>query len=193
MTELPQRIDRSLPRDEQLRLLAEGARLIRRRNLRLIERAGLGHVGGDLSAADIVATLYLAVLDVRREQAAQPFAVFSGFSDSARVAVRTQSQWNEIWARIAGNATPAPEAPEIDFATEMVIVAAMGTRPSGGYAIRIDRVVRRGNTMWAEVTSSAPGSGCMNAAALTTPVDLVVVQRTTGKVLFVENSEVRNC
>jgi len=61
---LPGRIDRSLPRDEQLRLLAEGARLIRRRNLPLIARAGLGHVGGDLSAADIVATLYLAVLDV---------------------------------------------------------------------------------------------------------------------------------
>lgn len=132
-------------------------------------------------------------LEVRREQGAQPFAVYSGFSDSARIAVRTQSQWNEIWARIAGNATPAPEAPEIDFATEMVIVAAMGTRPSGGYAIRIGRVVRRGNTVWAEVTSSAPGSGCMNAAALTAPIDAVVVQRTTGQVLFVENSEVRNC
>ncbi len=61
---LPARIDRSLPRAEQLRLIAEGARLIRRRNLPLIEAAGLGHIGGDLSATDIVATLYLAVLDV---------------------------------------------------------------------------------------------------------------------------------
>ena len=133
------------------------------------------------------------VLEVRREAAMQPFAVYSGFTDSARVAVRTQSQWNELWARIAGNATPPPDAPEIDFATEMVILAAMGTRPSGGYAIRIDRVARRGNTVWAEITSSAPGSGCMNAAALTAPVDAVVVQRTTGKVVFVEKSEVRNC
>ena len=61
---LPRRIDRSLPREEQLRLLANGSRLIRRRNLALIEAAGLGHIGGDLSAADIVATLYLAVLDL---------------------------------------------------------------------------------------------------------------------------------
>ena len=133
------------------------------------------------------------ILEVRREQAAQPFAVYSGFSDSTRLVVRTQSQWNEVWARIAGNATPAPEAPEIDFATEMVIVAAMGTRPSGGYAIRIDRVARRGNTLWAEVTSTTPGSGCMSTAALTAPVDAVVVQKTTGKVVFVEKSEVRNC
>jgi transketolase len=61
---LPGRIDRSLPREEQLRLLADGARLIRRRNLALIPEAGLGHIGGDLSAADIVATLYLSVLDI---------------------------------------------------------------------------------------------------------------------------------
>ncbi len=61
---LPGRVDRTLPRAEQLRLLADAARLIRRRNVALIEQAGLGHVGGDLSAADIVATLYLAVLDV---------------------------------------------------------------------------------------------------------------------------------
>jgi transketolase len=65
---LPGRIDRSLPREEQLRLLADGARLIRRRNLALIPEAGLGHIGGDLSATDIVATLYLSVLDIDPEQ-----------------------------------------------------------------------------------------------------------------------------
>ena len=61
---LPRRIDRSLPKEEQLRLLADGARLIRRRNLDLVRGAGLGHIGGDLSATDIVATLFLAVLDI---------------------------------------------------------------------------------------------------------------------------------
>lgn len=61
---LPGRIDRALPREERVRLLAEAARLIRRRNLALIEAAGLGHVGGDLSATDVVVTLFLAVLDL---------------------------------------------------------------------------------------------------------------------------------
>ena len=61
---LPGRIDRTLPREERIRLLVEAARLIRRRNLPLIEAAHLGHIGGDLSATDIVATLLLAVLDI---------------------------------------------------------------------------------------------------------------------------------
>ena len=132
-------------------------------------------------------------LVTRRESAPAAFAVYSGFSDSTRVAVRTMSQWREVWARIAGNATPAPDAPEIDFATEMVLVAAMGTKPTGGWSVRIDRVARRGNTVYAEVTSQQPGSGCASIASLTAPVDVVVVQRTDGKVVFVERSEVRNC
>ncbi len=44
--------------------LAQAANAIRRRNLRMLHEAGLGHTGADLSAADILATLYLAVLRV---------------------------------------------------------------------------------------------------------------------------------
>ena len=61
---LPERIDRGLARDEQARQLSEAATMIRRRNIELIHAAGLGHVGGDLSATDILATLYLAILNV---------------------------------------------------------------------------------------------------------------------------------
>ena len=41
-----------------------GAKAIRRRNVEIVHNAGTGHIGGDLSAADILATLYLAVLNV---------------------------------------------------------------------------------------------------------------------------------
>jgi transketolase len=54
-------VTRTRPSADEIR--AAAAR-IRARNLRMIAAAGLGHVGGDLSAADIVATLYFAVLDV---------------------------------------------------------------------------------------------------------------------------------
>jgi hypothetical protein len=132
-------------------------------------------------------------LEVRRETAPAAFAINSGYGDSARVVVRNQSQWREVWARIAGNASPAPEPPEIDFSTEMVLVAAMGTRPSGGWSIRIDRVARRANTVWVAVTLQQPGAGCLSTAALTAPVDVVVIQRMDGKVVWTERSEVRNC
>ncbi|TDA65841.1 MAG: transketolase [Clostridia bacterium] len=53
---------------EDLAALAERARVIRRHIVRMITRAGSGHPGGSLSAADIVTTLYFHELrlDPRR-------------------------------------------------------------------------------------------------------------------------------
>jgi transketolase len=44
--------------------VAAEARLIRRRVLTTIGKAGMGHVGGDLSVADILATLFFAALRI---------------------------------------------------------------------------------------------------------------------------------
>jgi transketolase len=52
--------------------IRDAARAIRRRNIEMIRHAGLGHIGGDLSAADILATLYLAVLNVDPENPEDP-------------------------------------------------------------------------------------------------------------------------
>jgi transketolase len=44
--------------------LAHLARDVRMADARMINRAGLGHIGGDFSVIDILVTLYGAVLDV---------------------------------------------------------------------------------------------------------------------------------
>jgi len=49
-------------REQTTKMLSERATRIRRAALTMVERAGLGHAGGDLSAADILATLYFVVL-----------------------------------------------------------------------------------------------------------------------------------
>lgn len=69
---LPAALPPDLTRDELLGHLSEAARLIRRQSLLMVQEAGLGHVGGDLSAADIVAVLYLAVLNVDPSDARSP-------------------------------------------------------------------------------------------------------------------------
>ena len=59
-------------RDEQIAQIAEAARQIRVQDLKLVHFAGAGHIGGDLSAIDILATLYGAVLDVAPENVDDP-------------------------------------------------------------------------------------------------------------------------
>src|SRR3954449_11403782 len=55
-------------RDAQLILLREMATDVRRSVITMIERAGLGHVGGDLSVTDILVTLYGSVLSIDPER-----------------------------------------------------------------------------------------------------------------------------
>jgi transketolase len=54
------------------RLLRDRANAIRRRNLVMLNRARLGHTGGDLSAADILTTLYFAILNINPQSPHAP-------------------------------------------------------------------------------------------------------------------------
>ncbi|ESQ78915.1 transketolase [Asticcacaulis sp. YBE204] len=60
---------RAPDRDARIAHIAERANWIRRRSLRMVFDAQAGHPGGDLSAADILATLYFGVM---RYDAARP-------------------------------------------------------------------------------------------------------------------------
>jgi transketolase len=59
-------------RAEQVAHIAEAARQIRIQDLKLVHHAGAGHIGGDYSAIDIMATLYGAVLDITPESVVDP-------------------------------------------------------------------------------------------------------------------------
>ena len=59
-------------RADQVAHIAEAARQIRIQDLKLVHHAGAGHIGGDLSAADILATLYGAVLNISPDTVDDP-------------------------------------------------------------------------------------------------------------------------
>ncbi|HEU4960590.1 MAG TPA: transketolase [Sphingomonas sp.] len=54
--------ERRSERSDRVRTIRERAAWIRKRSLRMVHDAQLGHPGGDLSATDILATLYFGVL-----------------------------------------------------------------------------------------------------------------------------------
>ncbi len=59
----PNPIDTAPPANDVLRVIRERAAWMRRRSVRMVYEAQLGHPGGDLSATDILATLYFGVLN----------------------------------------------------------------------------------------------------------------------------------
>jgi hypothetical protein len=119
-----------------------------------------------------------------------PYSVQSGLRDQQRLVVRDSAHWAALWAQltagVAGGAGRAP-APRVDFARSMVIVAAMGVRPTTGFSITIDSVYPSGGQLRARVRELAVDAGsCGRTPGPRAPTAGVLVPRHDGDVAFEE-------
>jgi hypothetical protein len=116
-----------------------------------------------------------------------------GPEESARLVIRGVGAWTDLWrARIRGVDLPS-SPPAVDFDVEMVVVAATGERPTGGYSVSVEGVYESGGRIYVDVLETAPDPDCMLIQMVTSPVDVVRVFRTAADVVFVERREVRGC
>jgi hypothetical protein len=118
---------------------------------------------------------------------------YSGIGASKRMLIRTGEEWRGFWREMYGDEEPIPTAPVIDFETSMVVVAALGTRPTEGYWVEIESVLASEEGIQVKIIETAPGEGCVVNEALTSPVTAVAVERSEGQVTFIEREEVRPC
>jgi hypothetical protein len=111
-------------------------------------------------------------------------AQYSGIPEPRRVVIRDPAAWETLWdeARRVGSLPPAPS---VDFTRDMVLVVAMGLRPTGGYRISVDAVYRAHGGVFVVVREISPGAGAMVTQVLTAPLDLVRVPRTDEAVTFI--------
>jgi hypothetical protein len=121
------------------------------------------------------------------------FASSSGLTTRERLVIDNAAGWVNTWSQIAGNHIPPPGPPAIDFESSVVIVVAMGVRPSGGFQITIDQVRFLDGDVQIAVTERSPGEGCSGPGVLTAPLDAVVVMRFDGRSAFLERSSTVDC
>jgi hypothetical protein len=110
-----------------------------------------------------------------------------------RAVIRDSTAWRELWNRINRPFLPAPSLPPIDFAREMIVVAALGARPNGGYDVVIEGAEQDSVGIQISVRVATPASGCPTAAVMTQPVDLARVPVSEQPVRFRERDVVIAC
>lgn len=142
---------------------------------------------GSAGAAD---TLPLRRFD---ESAAASFRYASGLAEPTRVVVRDAEAWSAMWTRITADHRPATAAPAVDFGREMLLVAALGRRATGGYSVRIESVSNAGGELVARVAEQRPGPRCGVTQALTAPADVVALPRSSLGVRWVVREVVTDC
>jgi protease stability complex PrcB-like protein len=115
----------------------------------------------------------------------------SGLTQPGIQVVRDAATWAQVWNAIwRGSPPPLPAA---DFAREILVVAALGERPSSGYTILVDSAEATGDGLRVMYRTIAPGSGCVVATVMTQPVDVARIARTDPVVFFVQRPEVHEC
>ncbi len=117
----------------------------------------------------------------------------SDIRDALRTVIRDAESWQRLWTGVAGSRTPPPDRPDIDFGQEMVIVAALGMRGTGGYGIEIQEVYLEGARLVAVVVETSPGPDCMTTQAFSAPAVGVRVAHSDLPVTFVERRVTLEC
>jgi len=116
----------------------------------------------------------------------------TGIADRRRLVITSAPAWEQFWVQAMANVSPQPPVPAVDFGGNVVIVAAMGTRGSGGYAIDVEALYEANDKVYAVVLETSPGR-CMVTLALTAPVIAVQVPRPGADVVFVDRTVTYNC
>lgn len=119
--------------------------------------------------------------------------LYNAVDEPMRAVFRDQAAWEAFWSRASGARQPAAPAPAVDFSRHMVVVVALGTRPSGGYWVEVEGVYQSAEGLRVEALASAPGEYCGTTQAVTHPLDAVLVARGAGQVTFRVSQVVRDC
>jgi len=114
-----------------------------------------------------------------------PPSASGGIEAAAQEVLRDAPSWAAAWKRANAHMAPVPSAPEVDFAKEMVALAALGQKPSAGFGVEIVGVRRAEGKVRILYAVSEPPPGGMSATVLTNPWHAVVLARTDDPVEWV--------
>ncbi len=115
------------------------------------------------------------------------FAGPNGPEAPGRAVIADQAGWADLERSLEGLEAEGP-----DFREHRIVMAAMGSRPTGGYAIEVTGVYEADGAVHVAILEISPGPGCMVSQFLTAPVTVVTVP-ATGEIRFVEDRETRDC
>lgn len=112
------------------------------------------------------------------------YGYHSGISTPTQLVIRDEASWKELWKRHNNVVIPTPPLPSVDFAHDMIVVVAVGQRPTGGYGVRVRSAQRQGDKLVVEALETKPADGALVPMVLSTPYDFCVVPRFDGEVAF---------
>jgi hypothetical protein len=107
--------------------------------------------------------------------------------------VRTQEDWKGLRERLGPNLDSNRNLDGVDLKKYIVLIVALGTRPSSGYSVMIQSARDDGAAIHVSVLEVRPGAQCPVMTELTFPATAVLIPRTDKPVRFEIRSADLDC
>ncbi len=117
----------------------------------------------------------------------------SGVTEAGLHVLRDQASLELLWKEHTRLQLPTPPTPKVDFTTSMVVSAFAGEKPSGGYSVRIEEVVRVGETpeqssqVVVRTSEGVPAADAAVTMMMTSPFHMVRVEKADGDGVMAQN------
>jgi hypothetical protein len=111
-------------------------------------------------------------------------SAWSGYMDGKQIVVADADAWAAEWQAIWSNHVPVPPVPAVDFTSSVIVIAALGQRPTTGYSVVIEQVRLANGSLAVDVRERSPGTSCATGQAVTSPVHIVQVPRQATTAAF---------
>jgi hypothetical protein len=108
----------------------------------------------------------------------------SGIVTPQKIVIRDEAEYFTLWAEHAADLNRVALPPDVDFSREMVVLVAMGTKPTGGYYIEVVDMELRARTLHVMVGERVPRPGTMQVQVQTQPYQLVALPFVNARVRF---------
>lgn len=82
----------------------------------------------------------------------------SGITTREKYVIKDEAQWVSLWQKHASTEFPTPQAPRVDFSSEMIIAVFAGEHHAPGSLIQIDHIKRIDNKLYIIVGETAAGA-----------------------------------
>lgn len=94
--------------------------------------------------------------------------------------MENSEHWRDTWTSMVQDSFPPPE---IDFSTYTVVALFLGERPTGGFAISVEKVIDVGDKIVIKVRELYPGRIYVTEA-LTWPHHIIKIERPQKPITF---------
>lgn len=117
----------------------------------------------------------------------------SAMKEPLELVIRDPEQWRDLWSQVVADRHPPRDPPEVDFNRDMVVLVAIGERPTGGFSVEIVEVRLHEGALRVASLERMPGSSCIVPQVLTAPVAAVTMPSTEGPASFEHQTETYEC